>query len=199
MGGGGCRIASPRAAVRSAALALLAFASACATAPRQQEAYPGSYTGSIGPHALNAPLPSLSEEPDVIIPKKRLQCVPYARDASGIEIYGNAATWWKSAAGKYRRGHTPAPGTVMVFKSSSDNRYGHVAVVRSIKSSRLIVIDHANWFGQGEITTAIPVIDVSPRNDWSQVRVWWLPDNQWGMRVFSIAGFIHPDREVASR
>jgi hypothetical protein len=29
-----------------------------------------------------------------------LQCVPYARQVSGIQIYGDAWTWWDQAAGR---------------------------------------------------------------------------------------------------
>jgi hypothetical protein len=32
-----------------------------------------------------------------------LQCVPYARAQSGIEIRGNAGTWWAQAEGRYAR------------------------------------------------------------------------------------------------
>ncbi|MGC8159731.1 hypothetical protein ACP3WZ_24715, partial [Salmonella enterica] len=34
------------------------------------------------------------------------ECVPFARAASGIQIYGDAWTWWGQAAGRYRRGDT---------------------------------------------------------------------------------------------
>ncbi len=33
--------------------------------------------------------------------QKPLQCVPYAREHSGVKIYGDAYTWWDKAAGKY--------------------------------------------------------------------------------------------------
>jgi hypothetical protein len=36
-----------------------------------------------------------------------LQCVPYARQASGIQLFGDARTWWDQAAGRYSRGHAP--------------------------------------------------------------------------------------------
>jgi hypothetical protein len=36
------------------------------------------------------------------------------------------------------------------------------------------------------------VLDVSPNNDWSQVRVWHIPGGHWGGRVYSVEGFIHP-------
>ncbi|MEP2549877.1 MAG: CHAP domain-containing protein, partial [Marinomonas sp.] len=41
-----------------------------------------------------------------------LQCVPYARQLSGVQIYGDARTWWKQAAGKYARGGRPQKGAV---------------------------------------------------------------------------------------
>ena len=33
-----------------------------------------------------------------------LQCVPYARQVSGIRIFGDAHTWWGQAEGRYARG-----------------------------------------------------------------------------------------------
>src|SRR3982750_166961 len=40
------------------------------------------------------------------------QCVPFARAASGIQIYGDAWTWWSQAEGRYRRGQTRRGGGV---------------------------------------------------------------------------------------
>ncbi|MBU6372483.1 MAG: hypothetical protein KJS97_07095 [Alphaproteobacteria bacterium] len=34
------------------------------------------------------------EPPSILRPPKPLQCVPYARERSGIDIYGDAVTWW---------------------------------------------------------------------------------------------------------
>ena len=39
-----------------------------------------------------------------------LQCVPYARQLTGIQIFGDAHTWWGQAAGKYERGRAPKVG-----------------------------------------------------------------------------------------
>ena len=36
-----------------------------------------------------------------------LQCVPFARENSGIELSGNAANWWANAEGVYERGARP--------------------------------------------------------------------------------------------
>src|SRR6478672_2506999 len=38
------------------------------------------------------------------------QCVPYARDYSGIQIFGDAWTWWTQANGRYARGQLPIRG-----------------------------------------------------------------------------------------
>src|SRR5688572_2935203 len=58
-----------------------------------------------------------------------LQCVPYARQVSGVQIYGDAWTWWSQAAGRYARGFAPRVGAVMSFKPHGNMRLGHVAAV----------------------------------------------------------------------
>lgn len=40
--------------------------------------------------------------------KPYLQCVPYARQISGIQIYGDAWTWWGQAEGKSNGAASPA-------------------------------------------------------------------------------------------
>lgn len=121
----------------------------------------------------------------------KLQCVPYARDASNIKIRGNAWTWWGQAAKKYRRGSRPAAGAVMVMSKTRRLRYGHVAVVRAVLSSREILVDHANWLNRGRIHRNSRVKDVSRNNDWSIVKVWYGPGNVWGRRSYPIYGFIY--------
>ena len=124
----------------------------------------------------------------------RLQCVPFARAASGIEIKGNAANWWDSAAGVYARGQAPESGSVLNFRSTRGMRLGHVAVVTNIVSDREIVIDHANWAGpgasKGGISRGMSVIDVSPDNSWTQVRVSLGGDGNYGS-VYPTYGFIY--------
>jgi surface antigen len=186
MGVGGVR-SYGGVARRVAALALAALVCACATT---------SETAGSGPSP--AVTHASQQRAHLVATDKRLQCVPFARRESGVEIYGNANEWWGKAAGKYRRSRAPSPGAVMVFNGSSGDPRGHVAVVREIRNGRLLIIDHANWLGRGEVTVATPVIDVSPKNDWSQVRVWFIPGDQWGARVFQIAGFIYPERIIAS-
>lgn len=123
-----------------------------------------------------------------------LQCVPYARAHSGVNIFGNANTWWAKAAGVYARGDTPLLGSVMVLGGYARNR-GHVAVVHSIDSAREIHIDHANWLDDGAIYVNDPVMDVSADNDWSQIKVWNIRSGSWGTRTYHVEGFIGPGRE----
>ncbi len=46
---------------------------------------------------------------------ERVWCVPFARTLSGINLRGNAETWWDGARGIYERGAEPEVGAVMVF------------------------------------------------------------------------------------
>lgn len=118
---------------------------------------------------------------------KRVWCVPFARNASGIAIRGNAGTWWGKAAGEFDRGHAPKIGAVMAFTATRKLPMGHVAVVSEIVSDREIKIDHANW-SRNKISLGMRVIDVSKGNDWSQVRV-ESQKNQLG-RIYPVSGFI---------
>lgn len=133
-----------------------------------------------------------SQAPRIADPYANLQCVPFAREVSGIEIYGNANTWWDRAAGRYPRSSRPAPGSVIVIQGFRGPGRGHVAVVREIISPRVLRVDHANWLNNGEISVGVPVMDVSPNGDWSQIRVWHIPGDHWGGRVYQVEGFIHP-------
>src|SRR5206468_1111413 len=68
-----------------------------------------------------------------------LQCVPYARQVSGIAIFGDAWTWWDQAAGRYERGFRPKVGAVMAFKPHGNMRLGHVAAVSRIVDSGTVL------------------------------------------------------------
>jgi surface antigen len=129
--------------------------------------------------------------PRIINPRKRLQCVPYARMVSGIQIFGNAHTWWQRASGKFLRSQSPKVGSVMVVRGNRKSRHGHVAVVTRVLNKREIVVDHANWLNQERIHIGTPVIDVSAKNDWSAVRVWYTPGDRYGANVYPVRGFIH--------
>ncbi len=120
-----------------------------------------------------------------------LQCVPYARAHSAIDLHGNAATWWAQAAGNYDRGQTPRPGSVLVFKATGAMRVGHVAVVKQIVDERHVVLNHANWSRPGMIETSAMAEDVSEKGDWTDVRVWYAPTHSMGVRVSPAFGFIY--------
>ncbi|MCE9521239.1 MAG: CHAP domain-containing protein [Alphaproteobacteria bacterium] len=136
-------------------------------------------------------------QPQILNTGRPLQCVPFARDASGIEIRGDAKNWWRLAAGKYARSRRPQEGSVFVMKGYQTSRRGHVAVVRQILDTRTIVVDHANWGNDGQIYLSAPVRDESPKNDWSQVRVWFTPADQLGRRIYRAKGFILPTTTLA--
>jgi len=121
-----------------------------------------------------------------------LQCVPFARAASGIELKGNAVNWWDGAAGVYERGSQPEVGAVLNFRANGNMRLGHVAVVRQVVGSREIEIDHANWAwsGKGNISRGVAVIDVSARNDWTAVRVALGRGEDFGS-IYGTYGFIY--------
>lgn len=128
-----------------------------------------------------------------------LQCVPYARERSGVKIYGDARTWWEQAAGRYKRGSTPRPGAVMTFQPTGSMTLGHVAAVAKVVDNRTVLLDHANWSPingrRGQIEREVKAVDVSPANDWSQVKVWYAPLNDLGTTAWPVAGFIYNERD----
>ena len=97
------------------------------------------------------------------------QCVPFARMVSGIQIFGDAYTWWRQAVGKYETGFTPRAGAVLCFKPTERMRLGHVAVVSQVLTDRIIQITHANWSpiegARGKIEKDVTMVDVSQRGD----------------------------------
>lgn len=124
-----------------------------------------------------------------------LQCVPYARQVSGIQIFGDAWTWWDQAADRYERGFRPKVGAVMAFKPHGNMRLGHVAAVSRVVNSRTVLLRHANWSPingrRGQIEDNVRAVDVSPDNDWSEVRVWFDPIQAIGGTSWPIQGFIY--------
>jgi len=127
----------------------------------------------------------------------RLQCVPYARAESGIDIHGNAKTWWAQADGRYARGQEPKVGAVLNFRPTGAMPQGHVAVVSKIIDARTIELDHANWSRPGMIEHDALAVDVSEKGDWSVVRVWYAPSGSLGERENPTFGFIYGDAETA--
>lgn len=120
---------------------------------------------------------------------QRIWCVDFARAATGVQIRGNAKTWWDRAKGAYERGRTPQVGAVMAFRSTKQMPMGHVAVVSEVVSPRKILVDHANW-KRNQVSLRMAVVDVSPKNDWSSVRLESVK-NTLGS-VYPINGFIYP-------
>jgi surface antigen len=153
---------------RLAALLLAVGLSACASA-----------RPSTGPN-----LAAASREPGV-------SCAPFARELSGIALHGEAYTWWSGAAGRYRRSSQPQVGAVLVLARGRRLPSGHVAVVSRLIAPRQVLVIQANWVPD-ELTEDQLVVDVSPRNDWTAVRMWWPASNALGGRVYAAYGFILP-------
>lgn len=130
------------------------------------------------------------------------QCVPFARQASGIQIYGDAWTWWDQAKGRYDRGDRPRVGSVMAFSRQSKLQLGHVAVVSRIVEDRVLMLTHANWSrlngARGHAEQDVTVFDISRDNDWSEVKVWYRDAEGLGGSVYRVHGFIYaPGRPAA--
>ena len=158
-------------------LALLAL-SACAGTPTPP-------TATAAPHQQALlPVP-LHDGP--------LECVPYARHVSGIAIRGDAWTWWHQAEPRYVRGKAPRPGAVLVFARTRALPRGHLAVVTDVVGAREILVTHANWGSsaatRGQVASGVRIIDISPGNDWSELRVW--NGASFG-KAYPAQGFIYP-------
>lgn len=123
------------------------------------------------------------------------QCATFARMVSGIQLFGDAWTWWSQALGKYTTGAAPQAGSVLVFKRSGVMHDGHVAVVSRVLTDRVIQVTHANWSridgGRGKVEQDVTVVDVSTKGDWSQVKVWYDPVRDLGNTVYPTYGFIY--------
>jgi len=122
-----------------------------------------------------------------------LECAPFARALSGVQLYGAAGDWWYKAQGRYARSYTPEVGSVLVFSRTDRLRDGHAAVVSKVLNSREILVTQANWVHH-RVTEDQPVIDISPRGDWSEVRVWWPPSSQMGVTAYPVLGFVRASR-----
>lgn len=123
------------------------------------------------------------------------QCVTFARAFSGVALFGNAATWWHSAVGRYEQGFVPRVGGVLVFKPFAHMRVGHVATVSEVVSPREIKVTHANWSPidgrRGQVEENVTVVDTSAAGDWSRVRVWYAPLRDLGRTDYPVYGFIY--------
>ncbi len=120
------------------------------------------------------------------------QCATFARMLSGIDIFGDALTWWRQAQGRFRTGARPETGSVLAFQPSGRMTRGHVAVVSEILTDRVIRVTHANWGGsRGRVEENVTVVDVSHDGDWTAVKVWYNPIHDLGTSVYPTYGFIH--------
>ena len=127
------------------------------------------------------------------------QCGTFARMFSGIQIFGDAWTWWESATGRYAKGSSPQTGAVLVFRPTGKMTRGHVAVISAILSNEVVQITHANWGGsRGRVEEDVTLVDVSPKGDWSLVRVWHAPSGSLGVTTYPTYGFIYQSRQAGS-
>ncbi|SMO98112.1 CHAP domain-containing protein [Paracoccus laeviglucosivorans] len=175
------RIAGAIAAVCVATLA------GCATEPTASSGKPDISIGRISEDRLANALVEVQRKQSK---GQRVWCVPFARDLSGIDIRGNAKTWWEQAKGRYGRSQEPAIGSVMTFKATRKNPNGHVAVVSQMLSERQVRLDHTNW-ERNRVSRDMLAVDVSQKNDWSVVRLESAP-GQLGAQ-YPVQGFILPN------
>lgn len=123
------------------------------------------------------------------------ECVPFARRVSGLQIWGDARTWWDQAEDRYARGRIPRVGSVIAFRATSRLPLGHVAVVSRIIADRVIMVTHSNWsrFGgeRGKVERDVTVVDVSRAGNWSEIRVWYRDNQGLGGSTYPIMGFIY--------
>lgn len=153
--------------------------------------------GVLGALLVTFAMPAVAIPLQEPAPRYHWECVPFARAVSGIQIYGDAHTWWDQADGRYKRGDRPRIGAVLAFVPHGNMRLGHVATVSELIDRRTIKITHANWSRidgrRGQVERDVEVRDVSEANDWSQVRVWYDPIEGLGTTAWPVHGFIYPD------
>src|ERR1700754_2492196 len=82
----------------AAAAAFCALLAGCATAPDDDRDFADSNS---------------RDSATMTIPEKPISCVPFAREHSGVNIRGDAYTWWDQADGRYIKHATPTRGAVM--------------------------------------------------------------------------------------
>jgi surface antigen len=166
----------------------ITLAAALAIAPLAVQARPAMLLPGEGSYGDGNASPARGIPPGI-------QCVPYARARSGVQIYGDAHTWWDQAAGRYARGRAPRVGAVMSFPTHGPMQLGHVAAVSKVIDARTVLLSHANWSPidgrRGQIEDNVRAVDVSPDGDWSEVRVWYAPLGGLGTTHWPVNGFIY--------
>ena len=118
-------------------------------------------------------------------------CVRYARQLTSFSIQGDAWMWWQNAVGHYQRGMRPVEGSVLVFRRTGRLHYGHVSVVSKVVDRRTILVDHS-WLEGDVLHRGMKVVDTSPNNNWTSVKVWYEPSDNLGLRAYPTFGFIYP-------
>ena len=118
-------------------------------------------------------------------------CVRYARMLTNFTIHGDAWTWWDGAVGRYQRGIRPMTGSVLVFRRTGHLHQGHVSVVSRVIDRRTVLVDHS-WLEGDVLHRGMRVVDTSPNNSWSSVRVWNDPSDTLGQRTYPTFGFVYP-------
>lgn len=162
--------------------ALILMSAACARS---------SYDGGLDPERVTRAVQIATE---LRASGQKVWCVPFARNASGINLRGDAGTWWGQAPDHgYARDSRPKVGAVMAFSTSGRLPRGHIAVVSKVISDREILVDHANWH-PSQVSLGMYVRDVSENNDWSAVRLESQPDALGS--VYPVDGFIRPTRSL---
>lgn len=120
-------------------------------------------------------------------------CVFWVRQLTDMSLRGDAWQWWDAAAGRYERGANPTVGSVLVFKRARSLSRGHVSTVSRVIDRRTVEVDHS-WLTDNRLYRNMRVVDVSARNDWTEVRVWHPRINDLGTTVYPTYGFVQPDR-----
>lgn len=125
-----------------------------------------------------------------------IQCVAYVHQNTDFQIRGNARDWWRNAEGIYARGQQPEVGAVLSFRGTRRMPLGHVAIVSQKIDSRTIMVDQSHWISNG-VTRNTRVVDVSPDNDWTAVRVALPHDGRLGS-IYPTYGFIYSRHDGAA-
>src|SRR5262245_26585152 len=131
---------------RALTLVVAATLSACAGTRATQEIVQ-IVPASVAPEVAA----DTNDRPVFVETTEKLSCVPFARERSSVQIWGDAYTWWDQALGLYARESIPRPGSVLVLDDYAGPKRAHLAVVTRIVSPREIRVDHANWLNDGNI------------------------------------------------
>ena len=75
-------------------------------------------------------------------------------------------------------------------------------MVSRVVEKRVVMLTHANWSRfngeRGHAEQDVTLYDVSPDNDWSEVKVWFRDSDGLGSTVYPVAGFIYGEGRPAA-